>query len=140
MSVLGRALRVPPARRVLALQALVLIWAFHAALQIVPFAWLRPVPRALARVARRRAAARPLADFVWAAAVAGRRVPRATCLARALAVHALLVLHGHPANVQIGVARGATGEFEAHAWVECGTTIVVGGDEATRFTRLAGAR
>jgi hypothetical protein len=52
-------------------------------------------------------------------------VPRATCLARALAVQALLQRRGCIATLRIGLARGAQ-RVEGHAWVEVGGSAVFG--------------
>jgi hypothetical protein len=139
MSALAKALQLPPARLALAAEAVVLVWAFRAALAVFPFARVRAVAPMLARLGRRSGGSRSLEDFAWATAVAGRRVSGATCLARALGAQALLALHGHPSIVHIGVARSDDGAFEAHAWVEAGTTTIVGGVEASRFTPLAAA-
>ena len=74
-------------------------------------------------------AACPGADPVriaWALRVASRYVPRPTCLVRALAAHRLLAKHGHASDLRIGVAKSGAAGFAAHAWVECGGTVLVG--------------
>ena len=70
-----------------------------------------------------------------AVARASKLVPGASCLARAFTLRILLVRHGHPAEVQIGVARGEDGHLTAHAWVESEGRVI--GDElAGEFRRL----
>ena len=72
---------------------------------------------------------------MWAVQVASCYVPRATCLTQALAAQALLGFGGIPAAVRIGVAK-ETEDFEAHAWLESGGKILMGGAEAAqRYTR-----
>jgi hypothetical protein len=74
-------------------------------------------------------AARPGADparIAWALGVVSRFVPRPTCLVRALAAHRLLAKHGHASDLRIGVAKSGAAGFAAHAWVECGGTVLVG--------------
>lgn len=63
-------------------------------------------------------------QIAWAVRLASRYVPDATCLPQALATHLLLSRHGHPSCLRIGVASGP--KFEAHAWVECDGSIVIG--------------
>jgi Transglutaminase-like superfamily len=48
------------------------------------------------------------------------------CLPMALAGHALMTQYGHPVRLQIGVSR-KDGCFSAHAWLESGDEIVLGG-------------
>jgi len=57
---------------------------------------------------------------------AQRVVPGATCLPQALAAEALLKRGGLPADLRIGVMKGASGKLLAHAWVESDGRIVVG--------------
>jgi hypothetical protein len=38
--------------------------------------------------------------------------------------------------VRIGVAKGKGGKLEAHAWVECGGEVIIGGHELERYTSL----
>jgi Transglutaminase-like superfamily len=68
--------------------------------------------------------------------LASRFVPAATCLAQALVTVTLLEREGLPASLRIGVARSVRGKFEAHAWVESGGRVVIGGTRAdlSRFT------
>ena len=58
-----------------------------------------------------------------------------TCLVRALAAELLLERCGYSATLQFGV-EPSEDEFVAHAWVESGGVIVVGGDERSRFMQL----
>jgi hypothetical protein len=60
---------------------------------------------------------------------------KALCLPRALAAQAMLRRRGIASRLCLGVARdGVT--LTAHAWVEVGENIIVGGAEAAGFTRL----
>lgn len=59
--------------------------------------------------------------------VASRYIPGpVTCLPRALAAATLLKRLGSPAHLRIGVARGESGEFQAHAWVENEGRVIIG--------------
>jgi hypothetical protein len=57
--------------------------------------------------------------------LASRYVPHATCLTQALTAQMLLNWAGIEAKTLIGVRRNE--KFEAHAWVECGGRVLVGG-------------
>ena len=96
---------------------------------------LRPLadsaPRAIPR--RRPSAARLLASIERA----GRRVPRATCLTQAVAAKLLLRHFGYPGRLCVGVARDAGGSYRAHAWLEDGSRILIGGAESRAYARLA---
>jgi len=74
---------------------------------------------------------------IWAVEAAGRRMPRArTCLTQALAAQVLLARRGRPALLHIGVSRKEQEEFEAHAWLESGGEVMIGGYELERYTSL----
>jgi len=66
-------------------------------------------------------------------AVAANLIPGTTCLPRALATQVLLGRHGHGAELHIGVNRDSQGSFQAHAWVETGGKVVIGGPEVTAY-------
>jgi hypothetical protein len=73
----------------------------------------------------------------WAVEVAGRHMPTTTCLSQALVTQMLLGRLGYPSSLCIGVARDAVGQFEAHAWIECGGKIVMGDwEDLSRYTVL----
>ena|SRR5258706_15909508 len=59
-------------------------------------------------------------EIAWAIQAVSRRIPGTHCLARSLALNAMLRSTGHASEVRIGVARSSTGALDAHAWVVCG--------------------
>ena len=63
---------------------------------------------------------------------AGRQIPGARCLARALAGSVLLARHGYRTDLRIGVRR-PEGAFQAHAWLEYAGEVLVGGPESSAF-------
>ncbi len=74
----------------------------------------------------------------WAVMAAGRRQPFGrTWLARALAPQVMLARRALPCRFVIGVAKDAHGGLEAHAWLECGEKVLIGGPDVSRFTPLA---
>jgi Transglutaminase-like superfamily len=73
----------------------------------------------------------------WAVRTAHRRVPFATCLTQAMALHHLLARAGYESSIHIGVAKTAGRGFEAHAWVECGgVTLLSSPSEVAHYSRL----
>jgi Transglutaminase-like superfamily len=60
---------------------------------------------------------------------ASRLLPRASCLARAIAGACLLRREGHDATLTIGVRFDSDHRLHAHAWLESGGRIVAGGHE-----------
>src|SRR5207302_10073737 len=105
--------------RTLLVQAVLWLGATRIALWLLPF---RVARRLLAQRARPspppRGPATSRRRLAWAVSVAGRMVPYSTCLVQALAAEALFMLHGHPADVRIGVVKTEAGGLVAHAWVE----------------------
>jgi hypothetical protein len=78
-----------------------------------------------------------VSEVVWAVKAASRYVPKATCLTQSLTAHCLLGRLGHPAKLEIGVARGQDGALEAHAWVEAGGETLIGSlPDLTRFSKF----
>lgn len=59
---------------------------------------------------------------------------RSDCFPRALAARSLLNRYGYPATVHLGVDRVGESDLVGHAWVTCGETVVVGGEELDRYT------
>ena len=119
-------LHLPSADRRLLIQSVFLLGAIRVGLWLLPFKTLRQFVARAAQVT----AQVPADRVTWAVTVASRYVPGASCLTQALATQVLLGRFGHPTSLRIGVARGAGGELQAHAWVESRGRIVLGGVEA----------
>ncbi len=101
--------------------------------------WLWPYDRVRAHLERRQSASehrQPLAKVVQFISAVSRYVPGANCLTRAMAAEALLRRHGYPASLRIGVSKNSSDRLQAHAWVESGGTIVMGGDGIEGLTPL----
>lgn len=105
--------------------------------------WIWPVGRIIARMKHAEgmhpAGAIPdLALMSWAISAVARRLPwRSDCLVQAVAAKNWLRRYGIQADLGIGAARDAGGQFAAHAWIKVGDTIVTGGD-ISRFARFTG--
>jgi hypothetical protein len=139
MGLLRKFLALPAADRWLLVKAALLLEAIKLGMVLLPFRTLRRLAgRAAGAPARRPRRGYASAERVtWAVEAASRHTPGVkSCLNQALAAQVLLARRGHPALVRIGVARGEGGRFQAHAWVESGGEVVVGGSGHERFTPL----
>lgn len=113
---------------------LALIWA-RIAVRVFPaarvLAWASRPPHRVSRFAGTE-----VGWVSWAIETSGsKRWIRAKCLPRALAAQAMLRRRGIASRLCLGVARQGEA-LSAHAWIELGQEAIVGGAEATRFTRL----
>jgi Transglutaminase-like superfamily len=138
---LRKFMRLPAAERRLLMKTILLLWVVKVGLVTLPFRTLR---RQLGHLAvspvdlRDAEDPRSIERVVWAVELSGRLMPHAsTCLTQALTAQVLLSRRGHPALVHIGTLKGKRGELQAHAWVESGGEVVIGGHELEQYTRLA---
>jgi len=90
---------------------------------VLPFARLRKLVAALPPSAS-AISGTSAQELFWAVRAASRRIPAATCLTQALALHKLLQSAGHSSRIEIGVTKTPERGFQAHAWVECGGTTL----------------
>jgi hypothetical protein len=123
------------AERGMLLRAAVALVAVRLALWIAPFrrvcGWfVAPAPSRPAEPRQRS----EMATARWAVDAVGRRLPRATCLVRALALQHLLRQQGIAGQMRLGVAHAGT--FQAHAWVEVDGTPLTGGEDLSAYRVL----
>jgi Transglutaminase-like superfamily len=121
-------------RRIYLREATIMLVLAQLAVKILPparvFAWAGRAPRRIRRFATDEAG-----WVCWAVDSAGVWT-NALCLSRALAAQTMLRRRGIASQLCLGVAREG-GVLTAHAWVEVRGSMVVGGAEAARFTRMA---
>jgi hypothetical protein len=130
----SRFLALSGAERWLILRAAWLVVGVRVGLSLLPS---RVVLRQVNGAEPRRSLGRVQPDRIaWAVRAASRRVPQATCLTQALAAQLLLAQYGYRSRLRLGVARGEQGDFQAHAWLECGGQIVIGGQDLGRYSPL----
>lgn len=113
-----------PARRLLA-EAIVVLMFFALLLKRGDLhravSWGSRLPR------RRRGHAITARQLAEAVVRVSRHVPgQPTCLARALAVQALLRRYRHAGQLRFGARRNLDGVFDAHAWVEHEGQVLIG--------------
>jgi len=130
MRALIRFLRLDGTERLLLLKTFAWVWMASVILRLLPFA---VVQRLFASRTTRngRQGRRPLERILWAIDLANRYVPGTSCLSLALAGRKMLNKEGYPAHLHIGVAKDLASSFAAHAWVESGGKIVIGGNDST---------
>jgi len=137
MRIVSRFLSLSAADRWLCVHALIVVALVRLQLALLPF---RPgVGHKQARSAS--SGSRPSPERIaWAVNRAGRYVGNATCLVQALAAQGILGKHGFGSRIRIGVVagerQGNRSELIAHAWVEFGGRILVGGPDISRYTPL----
>jgi hypothetical protein len=143
MSVFVRLTALRSTERHLLLQAVPLVLAVRLLLWVLPSPVIIRWVRRLAGARRAGAApTAPIATVVWAVEAASRLIPRASCLTQAVAARLLLHRSGYDSQLCVGVG-GASGRFTAHAWLERGGRVLIGGEAAhglTRLPDLSGAR
>ena len=123
---------LPSSQRNLLGKTILLVGIVRLGLWLLPF---RTVRYLLGKAIRRNPQAwspteASINRVVSAVRIASRYVPESSCLTQALAAQTLLVRHGCPAQLRIGVARSETGALQAHAWVEYRERIVIGGTDS----------
>lgn len=138
MPCLRRFLGLKTADRWLLLQSGLVVVVARLCVKYVPFRMLRRLAAGSREQRAVPAAVRATSLRIgWAVGVTATRVPGATCLTQALAVQVLLRMRRIPGQLHIGVARDRENQFVAHAWVESGDQIVIGGDQSPdQFTHL----
>lgn len=76
--------------------------------------------------------------MAWSVRRTANMVPMATCLTRAQALQIMLARRGLSTDMVLGVARSASKDFLAHAWLEKDGQVLIGGAERkiNTFSRL----
>jgi hypothetical protein len=123
-------------------KSLVLVIAVRLGLWMLPFRSVQTLLATLIYVTSKSSMQTPYAPIDrlrWAVTLTSRYVPRATCLTQALVAKVLLSQCGYSAHVRVGVARDASEQLQAHAWVESEGRIAIGGSQGylKRYTRLS---
>lgn len=131
----GRWARLSQPRRGMLVEAVAALAAASAAIRLLPF---KQAVRLGSRPLASKRATDQTDDACWAIEAAARRVPwRAVCIQKGVALQWMLRRRGVDARLHYGVARDQAGGIEAHVWVAAGDRVVIGGDEAERFPRVA---
>ena len=136
MTRLNKFLRLPFSEKILFIKACTVLGIIRLGLSLLPFITLKNVLRVIGPSIARADERLSEDQLVWAVAAASRFIPKATCLAQALAIQLFLKQSGREAYVHIGVDRGEGGRLDAHAWVERKGKVLFGGSNLSRYTHL----
>jgi hypothetical protein len=119
-------LKRPFSEKSLLIKAWLFVWGAKCGLRLLPFrtlltlikqAPIKPGPTSF-----------PLHQLLRAMDTAGKNVPRATCLVRAIAGQAFLARYGHQTDLRIGVLMDQSKKrIKAHAWLESQGLVLLGG-------------
>ena len=78
-----------------------------------------------------------LSKVSWAVAAAANNVPwRSDCFPQTIAASRILRKCGHGSTIHLGVERTSDDNIAGHAWLTCGRTVVVGGEDLERYTEM----
>lgn len=128
-------------KRLESVEAFVCLVTASLLVRLVPFRWLRRYlgdhPRETAPEIGAEAEAQALRVRGLIRGVCRRLDWKPRCLARGVAAIAMLRRRGLEATLYLGVGSDEPG-IRGHAWVRCGTVMVVGGVSRWRYTSLGG--
>jgi hypothetical protein len=138
MRELIKFLRLDGTERLLLLKTFARVWIASVILRLLPFAVIQRLFASRTTRNGPRQGRHPIGRILWAIDVANRYVPGTSCLSLAVAGRTMLNREGYPAQIHIGVAKDHGCSLAAHAWVESGGKILIGGNDSTSlFAPLA---
>ncbi len=119
-------LKRPLPEKKLLLKALLYVWGVKSGLRLLPFRTMLTLIQRVPINSGPTSVA--LNQLLGAMDTAGRNVPRATCLVRAMAGQAFLSRYGHETDLRIGVLKDQSEKrVKAHAWLESRGVVLLGG-------------
>jgi hypothetical protein len=138
-------IKLPASRKLLLVQATLMLAGVRIALTLLPFRTLRRLLTRLAHLGSDKQVPikSEVDNIVWNLEAAGRMFPAiGTCLSQALAGYAWLGSKGYGTDLRIGVNHDSGGKFTAHAWLQRGEIVVMGhiGREHERYTPFPAMR
>ena len=136
MNRLNKFLRLSFNEKILLVRISLLLATTRLSLSLLPFTTLRKVLATISPLIAGGGEAWSEDRLVWAVGAASRYVPRATCLAHALAIQLVLKQSGRQASLHIGVNGVEGNHLDAHAWVESQGRVLFGGSNLGSYTHL----
>ena len=142
LSALRKLLALSWSDRFLLIEAWINLGAARLALLTVPFKHIAP------RLGRQLPPDHPVRDLptippvarriAWAIDVMSPRTPwESACLAQAVAGKFMLRSRGLSSRLFLGTRKDETGDLAAHAWLQLGQEILLGGGGRPTFTALS---
>jgi hypothetical protein len=125
-------------RQLVIVEATAALAAAAAAIAFLPFRKAvklgsRPMPSTRSRIH-----GASVEEICWSVEAVARRVPwRAMCFERGLAAQWMLRRRGHDAKLVYGARLADRDGLDAHVWVTLADRILIGGEQAEEFQRLA---
>jgi hypothetical protein len=136
MTKLAKFRALPSRERWMVLGALVTLWRVWFVLRATSFARVRTLANGRAIGVATSDCLTP-ERVAWAVAAASTFVPGGSnCLLRAIAAGMMLRRYGFDSALKIGVTKSSGGSLAAHAWLESGGQVVIGGFELDRYVTL----
>jgi len=138
VSSLQRFRRLGFRRQLVVAEATVALAAAAAAIAFLPFRRAvrlgsRPMPTTEDRVSDEK-----VEEICWMVKAMATRVPwRAMCFERGLAVQWMLRRRGYDAQLVYGARLAGETDLDAHVWVTLDDRILIGGEQAAEYQRLA---
>ena len=124
-------------RQLLLAEAVAALAAAAAAIAFLPFRKAVKLGSKPMRVAT-RSRDELVEDICWSVKAISSRVPwRAMCFERGLAAQWMLRRRGFDAKLVYGARLGEDEGLDAHVWVTLRDNILIGGEQAAEFQRLA---
>ena len=136
VDLIKRFARLGPLRRMLVVEATLALAVAAAAVAFAPYR--RAVGFGSRPLAPRRPSGPGIDELVWGVNAASARVPwRAKCFERGLALQWMLRRRGTDARLVYGARLQDEEGLDAHVWVTLGERILIGGEQAQSYRRLA---
>ena len=133
-----RIWQLEPHRRFLIAEATLSLAAAAAAIATLPFRKAVKLGSLSERSNGRQSSESEVDDICWSVKAVAARVPwRAMCFERGLAVQWMLRRRGHDAKLVYGARLGEEEGLDAHVWVTLDDRILIGGEQAGEYQRLA---
>lgn len=129
-------LRWPKSQRRLIVTAWFYVWLACLGLKFISFPKLQKIFGKLVRLPLLPRCSGTPNEMADAVRKVSRCVPAATCLVQALSLHSLLKMADSPSTIHFGVAKSVAGVFDAHAWVECNSEVILGGENSASYSLL----
>ena len=112
--------------------------AASLAVKLLPFSWAIRLGSRPTGLPYSNSSTEVISTVRWAIDAGARRLPwNIVCIQRGLAAQWMLRRRGIDARLHYGLATDAESALMAHVWVDASGEILVGGEEAADYVRVA---